>query len=62
MPESARWLIANGKLEQAQKYLKICAKINRTEEFIHTLKTEVSIFQIMVKSHKKTKQKSATVL
>uniref|UniRef100_A0A8C9ZHV6 Solute carrier family 22 member 7b, tandem duplicate 3 n=1 Tax=Sander lucioperca TaxID=283035 RepID=A0A8C9ZHV6_SANLU len=42
MPESARWLIANGKLEQAQKYLKICAKINRTEEFIHTLKTEVN--------------------
>ncbi|XP_045903521.1 solute carrier family 22 member 7-like [Micropterus dolomieu] len=40
MPESARWLIANGKLEQAQMYLKKCAKMNQTEELIHTLKTE----------------------
>uniref|UniRef100_A0A4W6C003 Solute carrier family 22 member 7b, tandem duplicate 2 n=1 Tax=Lates calcarifer TaxID=8187 RepID=A0A4W6C003_LATCA len=43
MPESARWLIANGKLEQAQVYLKKCASMNGTEELIHTLKTEVSI-------------------
>ncbi|XP_023282826.1 solute carrier family 22 member 7-like [Seriola lalandi dorsalis] len=41
MPESARWLIANGKLEQAQTYLKKCATMNGTEELIHTLKTEV---------------------
>lgn len=41
MPDSARWLIANGKLEQAQIYLKKCAKINQREEFIHTLKAEV---------------------
>ncbi|XP_074486061.1 solute carrier family 22 member 7-like [Sebastes fasciatus] len=40
MPESARWLIANGKLEQAQMYLKECAKMNRTTELINTLKTE----------------------
>ncbi|XP_040891103.1 solute carrier family 22 member 7-like [Toxotes jaculatrix] len=40
MPESARWLIANGKLEQAQMYLKKCAMMNQTEESIHTLKTE----------------------
>ncbi|XP_031613777.1 solute carrier family 22 member 7-like [Oreochromis aureus] len=40
MPESARWLIANGKLEQAQMYLKKCANMNRREESIHTLKTE----------------------
>ncbi|XP_059189465.1 solute carrier family 22 member 7-like [Centropristis striata] len=40
MPESARWLIANGKLEQAQLYLKKCAKMNRTEDLVHTLKTE----------------------
>ncbi|XP_040001388.1 solute carrier family 22 member 7-like [Xiphias gladius] len=40
MPESARWLIANGKLEQAQMYLKKCAMMNRTEDLIHTLKTE----------------------
>ncbi|KAG8014761.1 Solute carrier family 22 member 7 [Nibea albiflora] len=40
MPESARWLIANGKLERAQMYLKRCAKMNQTEELIATLKTE----------------------
>ncbi|XP_071361772.1 solute carrier family 22 member 7-like [Trachinotus anak] len=40
MPESARWLIANGKLEQAQMYLKRCATMNRKEELTHTLKTE----------------------
>ncbi|XP_067440849.1 solute carrier family 22 member 7-like [Thunnus thynnus] len=40
MPESARWLIANGKLEQAQTYLKKCAKMNQTEELTNTLKTE----------------------
>ncbi|XP_030584647.1 solute carrier family 22 member 7-like [Archocentrus centrarchus] len=40
MPESARWLIANGKLEQAQIYLKKCASMNRTDESIQTLKTE----------------------
>ncbi|XP_019215494.1 solute carrier family 22 member 7 [Oreochromis niloticus] len=40
MPESARWLIANGKLEQAQMYLKKCANMNRREESIHTLKIE----------------------
>ncbi|XP_068445520.1 solute carrier family 22 member 7-like [Clinocottus analis] len=40
MPESARWLIANGKLEQAQMYLKKCAKMNGTAEQIDTLKTE----------------------
>ncbi|KAM9363693.1 uncharacterized protein ABDE67_018963 [Symphorus nematophorus] len=40
MPESARWLIANGKLEKAQMYLKKCAKMNQMNEFIDTLKTE----------------------
>lgn len=45
MPESARWLIANGKLEQAQIYLKNCANMNRTEESIHTLEIEVCKLQ-----------------
>ncbi|KAK9540429.1 hypothetical protein VZT92_002883 [Zoarces viviparus] len=40
MPESARWLIANGKLEQAQMYLKKCAKMNGRAELIDTLKIE----------------------
>uniref|UniRef100_A0A671WE66 Solute carrier family 22 member 7b, tandem duplicate 3 n=1 Tax=Sparus aurata TaxID=8175 RepID=A0A671WE66_SPAAU len=41
MPESARWLIANGKLEQAQMYLKKCAKMNQAEKAVDKLKTEV---------------------
>ncbi|XP_042340634.1 solute carrier family 22 member 7-like [Plectropomus leopardus] len=40
MPESARWLIANGKLEQAQMYLRKCAKMNQREDLGHNLKTE----------------------
>lgn len=43
MPESARWLIANGKLEQAQMYLKKCAAMNQTEKLTATVNTEVSI-------------------
>ncbi|XP_073330496.1 solute carrier family 22 member 7-like [Pagrus major] len=40
VPESARWLIANGKLEQAQMYLKKCAKMNKAEKSVDKLKTE----------------------
>ncbi|KAM6915904.1 solute carrier family 22 member 7-like [Xenentodon cancila] len=29
VPESARWLLANGKVEQAQVYLEKCAKLNK---------------------------------
>ncbi|KAJ8248562.1 hypothetical protein GJAV_G00243320 [Gymnothorax javanicus] len=29
IPESARWLIVNGKLEKAQMYLERCARINK---------------------------------
>ncbi|XP_053189568.1 solute carrier family 22 member 7-like [Scomber japonicus] len=29
VPESARWLLANGKMEEAQYYLDRCAKINK---------------------------------
>ncbi|XP_068613042.1 solute carrier family 22 member 7-like [Brachionichthys hirsutus] len=40
LPESARWLIANGKHEQAHMYLKKCAKMNQAENFIDAIKTE----------------------
>ncbi|XP_068177392.1 solute carrier family 22 member 7-like isoform X2 [Antennarius striatus] len=40
LPESARWLIANGKHEQAHMYLKRCAKMNQAENFIDSIKTE----------------------
>lgn len=41
MPESARWLIANGKVEQAQMYLSKCAKINKTNYSVGKLDKEV---------------------
>ncbi|XP_053713007.1 solute carrier family 22 member 7-like [Synchiropus splendidus] len=37
MPESARWLIANGKLEDAQTYLQRCATMNGTDNKTHSL-------------------------
>ncbi|KAM6972468.1 solute carrier family 22 member 7-like [Aplochiton taeniatus] len=40
MPESARWLITNGKFEEAQYYLQKCAKMNQREG-VNTLKSEV---------------------
>lgn len=40
MPESARWLIANGKLEEAQQYLKKCAKMNNQKPSIHMVTPE----------------------
>lgn len=44
MPESARWLIANGKVEKAQMYMSKCAKINQTNESLSTLNKEVRVF------------------
>ncbi|XP_067106805.1 solute carrier family 22 member 7-like [Osmerus mordax] len=40
VPESARWLIAHGKLAEAQFYLCQCAKINCRGGFESTLKPE----------------------
>ncbi|XP_056136456.1 solute carrier family 22 member 7-like [Lampris incognitus] len=40
VPESARWLIANRKLDQAQIYLQKCAKMNQREDCAHALKIE----------------------
>ncbi|XP_026141396.1 solute carrier family 22 member 7 [Carassius auratus] len=40
VPESARWLIANGRVEKAHYYLKKCAVMNRKEEVISRIKPE----------------------
>ncbi|XP_071359257.1 solute carrier family 22 member 7a [Trachinotus anak] len=40
LPESARWLLANGKAEEAQKYLVQCAKMNKKNEYTAKLDTE----------------------
>ncbi|XP_041789511.1 solute carrier family 22 member 7-like [Chelmon rostratus] len=41
VPESARWLINNGKVNNAHLYLSKCAKVNRREQFMADLKPEV---------------------
>ncbi|CAL8332778.1 unnamed protein product [Lota lota] len=46
IPESARWLLANGKLAQAQKCLRRCAKMNQTEE-LRTLTPEAMSLVVM---------------
>ncbi|XP_057699007.1 solute carrier family 22 member 7-like isoform X2 [Corythoichthys intestinalis] len=40
MPESARWLIANGKLEEAHLCLVKCAKMNGTETLFQSVQPE----------------------
>ena len=41
LPESARWLLANGRVEEAKKYLVQCAKMNGRKENTTKLDTEV---------------------
>lgn len=44
LPESARWLISNGKVKRAHFYLSKCAKVNGREQFMADLKPEVRNF------------------
>uniref|UniRef100_A0A667ZXU1 Solute carrier family 22 member 6 n=1 Tax=Myripristis murdjan TaxID=586833 RepID=A0A667ZXU1_9TELE len=54
MPESARWLIANGKLDQAQYYLQKCAKMNQIKDVTDTLKTETLSSIVMTEKRDRT--------
>ncbi|XP_077381422.1 solute carrier family 22 member 7-like [Festucalex cinctus] len=40
LPESARWLLTQGKVSRAYFYLRNCAKVNHREEFLDHLKPE----------------------
>ncbi|XP_022616363.1 solute carrier family 22 member 7 [Seriola dumerili] len=55
LPESARWLLANGKVEEAQKYLVQCAEMNRKNEYTSKLDTEalgkVTVSEVAEKNH-----------
>ncbi|NXP73657.1 S22A7 protein, partial [Ramphastos sulfuratus] len=42
VPESARWLIANGKVKQAHRHLLRCARMNGRKDF--TVSTEIPSF------------------
>ncbi|XP_070768708.1 uncharacterized protein [Enoplosus armatus] len=48
LPESARWLISNGKFNSAHFYLNMCAKVNGREQFMAELKPETLSKVILV--------------
>ncbi|XP_070772576.1 solute carrier family 22 member 7-like [Enoplosus armatus] len=53
IPESARWLLANGKVEKAQFYLDKCAKFNKRQKLSSKLKLEtLSNIEIQEKQDK----------
>ncbi|KAF4107376.1 solute carrier family 22 member 7a [Onychostoma macrolepis] len=53
IPESARWLLANGRVDEAQKYLIQCAKMNG--KHTHKLDTEtlkkITVSEVSNKNH-----------
>ncbi|XP_040002186.1 solute carrier family 22 member 7a [Xiphias gladius] len=55
LPESARWLLANGRVEEAQKYLLQCAKMNGKKENASNLDAEalrkVTVTEVAKKNH-----------
>lgn len=53
IPESARWLISNGKVNDAYFYLSKCAKFNNREEFIDDLTPEALSKVILVENEKR---------
>uniref|UniRef100_UPI0037E765BF solute carrier family 22 member 7-like n=1 Tax=Semicossyphus pulcher TaxID=241346 RepID=UPI0037E765BF len=53
LPESARWLISNGKVQQAHFYLSKCAQMNGREQFMADLQPEVLSTVILVEDDKR---------
>uniref|UniRef100_UPI003AAE8FB3 solute carrier family 22 member 7a n=1 Tax=Centroberyx gerrardi TaxID=166262 RepID=UPI003AAE8FB3 len=55
IPESARWLLVNGRVEEAKKFLVQCAKMNGKYEYASRLDTEtlrkVTVEEVVDKSH-----------
>uniref|UniRef100_A0A8D3CS35 Solute carrier family 22 member 6 n=1 Tax=Scophthalmus maximus TaxID=52904 RepID=A0A8D3CS35_SCOMX len=55
LPESARWLLANGRVEEAQKYLVQCAAMNGKKKNTSTLNTEtlakVTVSEVAERNH-----------
>ncbi|XP_078138862.1 solute carrier family 22 member 6-B-like [Centroberyx gerrardi] len=54
LPESARWLISNGKVNDAHFYLSRCAKFNHREQFMADLKPETLSKVILVEKENRT--------
>ncbi|XP_034544527.1 solute carrier family 22 member 7-like [Notolabrus celidotus] len=53
LPESARWLISNGKVQRAHFYLNKCAQMNGREQFMADLKPEVLSEIILLENDKR---------
>ncbi|KAF7213317.1 solute carrier family 22 member 7a [Nothobranchius furzeri] len=55
LPESARWLLATGRTEEAKKYLVQCAKVNKKYPCTSKLDTEglskVAVSEVAEKNH-----------
>lgn len=45
IPESARWLLAKGKVEKAQFYLDKCSQVNKKQKLSSQLKYEVNAWE-----------------
>ncbi|XP_064173874.1 solute carrier family 22 member 7-like [Anguilla rostrata] len=54
IPESARWLIANGQVDRAHSYLQKCAKMNRRESFSEKIKPETLSNIVVLEKGQKT--------
>uniref|UniRef100_A0A7N6C2X7 Major facilitator superfamily (MFS) profile domain-containing protein n=1 Tax=Anabas testudineus TaxID=64144 RepID=A0A7N6C2X7_ANATE len=50
LPESARWLVANGRVEEAKKYLVQCAEMNGRSDS-SKLNTKVQLYRVAAKNH-----------
>ena len=57
MPESPRWLLANGKLEEALKILEIMAKVNG-KEFPDSFRVKLKE-RVLQEKNRKTKPKES---
>ncbi|KAM6972600.1 solute carrier family 22 member 7-like [Aplochiton taeniatus] len=54
LPESARWLIANGKVHDAHFHLSSCAKVNHREQCMADIKPETLSKVILVEKENRT--------
>ena len=63
MPESVRWLLSNGRIEEAKKVIELAAKTNRKQIPHHLLK-EADLSEIDLNKDEKVKssEKKITVL
>lgn len=50
VPDSARWLISNGKVHRAHYFLSMCSKVNKREDFMSDIKPEILTKVVIVEN------------